>query len=226
MTDQYRTVVRALALLTTQVKRIADHTAQTSFTLAPPVVTDTDDAPTTPEKEHRECQAELDSNTVARVQQLAEQWQYVADRKHGPREELLRALHTFPLATGPRSIAEYPGVDEDALRTARRDSLLVLLSRAARGTLAPEDGDLLRQHVEDEIRESNTARAVAAGNLRHVQVMYAELTATQAAIERVRTLVAGIAHPTSAGITEYDRGRHEMAAAVVLAITEQPAEGS
>ncbi|WP_267887401.1 hypothetical protein [Streptomyces viridochromogenes] len=36
----------------------------------------------------------------------------------------------------------------------------------------------------------------------------------------MRALVAGIAHPTSAGIREYDLGRHEMATAVVLALTE------
>lgn len=47
-----------------------------------------------------------------------------------------------------------------------------------------------------------------------------ELEEARAAIERVRTLVAGIAHPTSAGIREYDLGRHEMATAVVIALTE------
>jgi hypothetical protein len=77
--------------------------------------------------------------------------------------------------------------DEEAQRTARRDSLRNRLDRLDRSTVHHYDeAQLLRQHVEAEIREADTARAVAAGNKRHVQVMYGELTAAQAAIERVR----------------------------------------
>ncbi|MFJ4712697.1 hypothetical protein [Streptomyces sp. NPDC088785] len=48
--------------------------------------------------------------------------------------------------------------DEGALRTARRDALAVLLSRAARGVLGPTEAQLLRQHVETEMRDADTAR--------------------------------------------------------------------
>jgi hypothetical protein len=177
--------------------------------------------------------------------------------------------------------------DEAALRGARRDSLLILLSRAGRGVLTPDEGVLLRQHVETEMRDADTARAerddwagrcgesdaeadiaqrradqaedllrvahetsnrseaeraAAVRNAEQADAVTAETkrlmerrTTTlrkraeqaeeqrdqlAAAIERVRALVAGIAHPTSAGIKEYDLGRHEMATAVVIALTE------
>lgn len=48
--------------------------------------------------------------------------------------------------------------DEEALRTARRDALAVLLSRAGRGVLVPDEAQLLRQHVETEMRDADTAR--------------------------------------------------------------------
>jgi hypothetical protein len=84
--------------------------------------------------------------------------------------------------------------DEDALRTARRDQLRVLLSRADRGVLTTAEAAILRQHVEAEMRDVDTARAVAAGNKRHVQVMYGELTAAQAAIERVQQACHDLPH--------------------------------
>ena len=90
-----------------------------------------------------------------------------------------------------------PDGDEGALRTARRDSLLVLLSRAGRMRLSMDEAALLRQHVETEMRDADTARAVAAGNKRHVQLLYAdlqqaqaELEQAQAAINRVRKLAS------------------------------------
>lgn len=265
-TADVRAVLRALLLLTTQVKRIADHTAQGSFTLAPPVVVSTDDAPTTDDDDWQPAYDAVfayirsqpkDFLPATVVTRNAMIWRAVAvaldalpeppaaDEDDDPpvacwhtepttpcdwnvcrQPERLAAgdAGTDPAATPPlgpvlRQRAEqaaaadanaclayikgacdgttrdcaHPAADEDALRTARRDSLLVLLSRAYRGTLIPEESELLRHHVEAEIRESNTARAVAAGNLRHVQVMYAELTAAQAAIERVRAEVRAMA---------------------------------
>ncbi|MFJ9374407.1 hypothetical protein [Streptomyces sp. NPDC101455] len=72
--------------------------------------------------------------------------------------------------------------EQQTLRLLRRESLLVILSRLQRGrpVTAPE-ADTLRLHVETEIREADTARTVAAGNKRHVQVMYEELEAEQKA---------------------------------------------
>ena len=87
-----------------------------------------------------------------------------------------------------------PAADEDqALRWARREPLLVLLTRVQRGRALTEDeARTLRHHVETEMHEADTARAVAAGNKRHVQVMYAELEQAQAAIKRVRAACAAI----------------------------------
>ncbi|GGW15821.1 hypothetical protein GCM10018980_51390 [Streptomyces capoamus] len=90
--------------------------------------------------------------------------------------------------------------DADAQRTARRISLRNLLGRAAAG-LTPDEDALLRQHTEAEIREADTARAVARSNLRHVQTIVpeidrlaAELEQAQAAIERVRAAAKWARH--------------------------------
>ncbi|GGQ48651.1 hypothetical protein [Streptomyces asoensis] len=71
------------------------------------------------------------------------------------------------------------------------------------------------KRADDAINREDTADSAA-------EEQRGRAAAAEAAIERVRALVAGIAHPTSAGITQYDLGRKEMATAVVLAITEQP----
>lgn len=144
---------------------------------------------------------------------------------------------------------EAPTADEDAQRTVRRERLLNLLARLQRGGMTAEEKVALRQHVDAEMREADTARAEVqrlglmvdeyGQGARHLSEELrkarraADLLAdshrraeeAQAAIERVRTLVAGIAHPTSAGIRDYDLGRQEMATAVVMALTEpeQPA---
>lgn len=77
-----------------------------------------------------------------------------------------------------------PADDEDAQRTARRDSTRNLLDRLQRMGLTDPERALLRQHVEAEMREADTARSVAAGNKRHVQVMYAELEQANEAARR------------------------------------------
>ncbi|WP_206739492.1 hypothetical protein [Streptomyces sp. L2] len=103
--------------------------------------------------------------------------------------------------------------DDAELRRIRRDSL-TRAEQAEAGRLAADN--MLRAvcevfggpHQDPIVKARETlARAERA----------------EAAIERVRSLVAGIAHPTSAGISDYDLGRHEMATAVVVALTDQPA---
>jgi hypothetical protein len=121
---------------------------------------------------------------VKAVRELTTQVGRIADALATPVDD-----HAVEEATTPD--------DADALRTARRDSVLVLLSCASRGVLTPDEGALLRQHVEAEMRDADTARTVAAGNKRHVQVMYAELEQAQAAIERVREALASL-HRTMA----------------------------
>ncbi|MFJ9754949.1 hypothetical protein [Streptomyces sp. NPDC101149] len=173
-------------------------------------------------------------------------------------------------AVAVRGMTKAPADDDQALRWARREPLLVLLARLQRGRILSEDeARTLRQHVEAEMDEADTARkraeqaeqrlgrirdmadawerclpatirtATAAEAVRLAAVgddhpvmfgmqpdteLRVELEQARAAIERVRAIVAGIAHPTSAGIRDYDVGRYEMAAAVVaaLVVTEQP----
>jgi hypothetical protein len=109
---------------------------------------------------------------------------YCVDRQLIPRPQLVEHIARLH----PHVETEGPGADEETSSGERRKSLAVLLSRAQRGVtpLTAEESDLLRRHVETEIREAKTARAVARSNLRHVQVLVPELTAAQAAIERVR----------------------------------------
>ncbi|MBL1107373.1 hypothetical protein JK361_22665 [Streptomyces sp. 5-8] len=90
--------------------------------------------------------------------------------------------------------------EEQTLRWARRESLLVLVTRVQHGrTLTEDEARTLRQHVETEMREAETARAVAAGNRRHVQLLYAELTEAQAAVARVRALHTRTTVQTTSG---------------------------
>jgi len=60
-----------------------------------------------------------------------------------------------------RAYLSAPAVAEDAQRTTRRDSLRVLLGRAAAG-LTPDEDAMMRQHVEAEQREVDIALAVIA----------------------------------------------------------------
>lgn len=65
--------------------------------------------------------------------------------------------------------------------TGRRRSLRVLLNRLNNGVaLTPDEVQLLTRHVATEITEHNTARAVAAGNKRHVQTLVPALQRAEA----------------------------------------------
>ncbi|MER6109304.1 hypothetical protein [Streptomyces hirsutus] len=77
-------------------------------------------------------------------------------------------------------------VDEDGRRRARRASLHWLLNRLSSGMVTLREEQELRRHVVAEVREHDTARAVAAGNLRHVRTIVPELEQAQAALERAR----------------------------------------
>lgn len=75
--------------------------------------------------------------------------------------------------------ARNSGVSEEEQRAARRVSLRKLLTSVNKGALTTEECALLWQHVDTEMREHDTMRAVAAGNKRHVQTMYADLVQAQ-----------------------------------------------
>jgi hypothetical protein len=162
-----KAVVRALADLTTQVRRLAD-ARQSDFALTPDAA---DDAPTTAACKERGPWG--DAHACIRPAQH--------DGDH--------EAHDGCGWRGDET-NEAPATDEDSLRAARRDSLLVLLSRAERGVLKPHEAELLRNHVEAEIHEGNTSRSVARSNLRHVKTIVPELEQAQGAIERVRHIAA------------------------------------
>lgn len=98
------------------------------------------------------------------------------------------------------SIPDRSGAEEDGRREARRDALRLLIARLERGALIADEKALLRQHVEAEMREVDTARAVAAGNKRHVQLLYADLQHAQAAIKRVRAARDRIANAKASDV--------------------------
>ncbi|MDT0472983.1 hypothetical protein RM863_12700 [Streptomyces sp. DSM 41014] len=109
--------------------------------------------------------------------------------------------------------------DEETLRYLRREGLLVLLARLQRGrTLTAAEALALRQHVEAEIREANTAREVARGNRRHVQILAPELAAAQAAIERVRALRDPIAAALEQADYRLDMRRGDLADSIMPVI--------
>lgn len=141
-----------------------------------------------------------------------------------------------------------PAVDEDTLRSARRDSLLVLLSRVRRGRVAitPDEGALLQQHVETEISEASAARderkrlglmvdEYSAG-ARHLSdllrtekgradaaieretVLEGEIEAQHAAIERVRALRAPIAEALEQADYRRDMRRGDLADSIMPVI--------
>jgi hypothetical protein len=107
-----------------------------------------------------------------------------------------------------------PPADIDVIRAARLDSLGVLLTRIANGVrLTADEARLLMDHVDVEVRESTTAREVARGNLRHVQLIVPELERAEAAIERVRAVLA-----------PYDWPHAQVQAARVRAALDDPKE--
>ncbi|MGW5408993.1 hypothetical protein [Streptomyces spiralis] len=111
--------------------------------------------------------------------------------------------------------------DEDAQRNDRRRSLRVLITRVNNGTtLAPDEAQLLARHVAAEICDANTARAVAAGNLRHVQTLMPELEKAEATIDRVRDLATATRDSTSAGRNDWQIGQHDLALTILAALDE------
>ncbi|MEU7381529.1 hypothetical protein AB0A91_16305 [Streptomyces sp. NPDC042207] len=123
----------------------------------------------------------------------------------------------------PADMRPAPAADEDALRTTRRDSLLVLLSRAGRGVLKPDEGALLRQHVEAEIRDADTARAVAAGNKRHVRMLVPEIDRLTAELEDAEQRADGFRTELEQAQAAIERVRAAIADRPVLLVDGQPA---
>jgi hypothetical protein len=141
---------------------------------------------------------------------------------------------------------EAPAAHTQALRWARRESLLVLVTRVQHGRpLTDDEARTLREHVETEMREAETARAVAADRgvenraLREKLERYGqaakeqrqraeeledELRRWHAAVERVHAECAALTAETEHTHYEADTGIREAVRRIRAALdgTEQP----
>ncbi|MFD8151726.1 hypothetical protein ACFV28_13375 [Streptomyces sp. NPDC059720] len=72
--------------------------------------------------------------------------------------------------------------ETEQLRTARRDTLSILLSRAQRGVLSRDEAALLRTHVEAELAEGDTARQSERGQQRAMERHRQRVEAAELAI--------------------------------------------
>ncbi|MFD3790798.1 hypothetical protein [Streptomyces cyaneofuscatus] len=105
-----------------------------------------------------------------------------------------------------------------AERTARRDSLLVLLSRIQRGIpLTPTEGALLRAHVEVELTDADQARAaLGRQEAQHRQ----QLAAAHAAIREAEQDAADLGEQLRAyrAVEEQRQAEHRQALSRLLTI--------
>ena len=218
-----RAVVRAIDALTTQVQRLADARQTPTVRVGDGVSTTADDVPTP------DFTSPLSAIEVR-----------------------VPCPHCPPPAMIPRSlIAEHiarehpeqaPAADEDAQRTVRRERLLNLLARLQRGGMTAEEKVALRQHVEAEMREADTARAEAQRQermglsaIRAAKKLLERRTTTlrgraeraEAAIERVLKALDDrppILNAEGQGVSDYETGwrDHDRVVRAALDGTEQP----
>ncbi|MEU8537544.1 hypothetical protein [Streptomyces parvulus] len=236
-----RAVREAIDRLTTQVKRLADGPSPGTDGVSKPVVV----AHGNPDMSPAAREA-LEALAAVAVQQMTDAPTTVDDgplcEHEGPHPdftcgEVDAALPYFRVRWEEERAQQAPAADEDAQRAARRDSLRNLLARLERTQLHATEIYLLRQHAEAEMREVDTARAVAAGNKRHVQLLYAELQEAQKQTRQAEELLS-VAHETSnrsetertravVRAEEIERERNQQAAvlAEVLATFVHPVPG-
>ncbi|MCX4994283.1 hypothetical protein [Streptomyces longwoodensis] len=216
-----RAVVRALDNLTTQVRRLAD-ARQTPVAQA---ADDTDDAPSTPLTVKR-----LDHwlpITGQRAEEMREHMALMDQWINGPSADVPRCTCSLARNVMTRPHADdcpaLPAATEEQQRSTRRASIRNLISRAAAG-LTPDEDALLRQHVEAEIRDADTARGTIERMKRTNRMVNGgaresreRAERAEAAIERVRALVTRgqAVAPEAAGPTW-------EAVRAALAGTEQP----
>lgn len=220
-----RAVVRAADALTTQVRRIANalQTPVVEYEVAEA------DAPTTPATT---CSAQ--HHHFDPIRECIRAAQHHGDHidEHG--FHWSDTVAVYPIASA--MVREAPAADEDqALRWARRESLLVLLTRLQRGRpVTAIEAATLRQHVETEMREADTARAeaqrqerIGLSAVRAAKELLARRTTTlrqraeraEAAIERVRHL-AGLIEAGAPWTANHQTTATRLRAA--LDGTEQP----
>ena len=203
-----RAVVRALDALTTQVRRLADAHQ-----------TPTDDTPTTADDGPRCLCGDPIEQTGDPAYWIHSPGSDTPCLDARPALPARKVAHHIPAEAYAAWTEQAPDADEDAQRTARRDSLRNLLARLDRRQLHGDETDLLRQHVEAEIRDADTVRAVARGNLRHFRTIAAELEQEQAAsrglagkIREQREFLAGVRGELAEAQAAIARVRAECAA--------------
>ncbi|MEU7597314.1 hypothetical protein AB0B79_30420 [Streptomyces sp. NPDC039022] len=130
-TDPVHEIARAVDQLMTQVKHIADHLTPPVINVSPAAAVVSGRPADAPTRRDR---CDVLAQTGARCTKQAGHWSPLRDDPH---------LFKEP--------------DDTALR----DTLLVLLSRAARGVLTSDEGPLLRQHVECLLRDRDHLAAEA-----------------------------------------------------------------
>lgn len=151
-----RAVVRALADLTTQVKRIADY-RQSDFALTPDAA---DDAPTTTADDAPRCVCgdpiEQTGDPAYWIHSPGSDTPCLDARPNLPVRKIAQEV---PAEAYTAWTEQAPAADEDALRATRRESARIILDRATRGiALRSDESALLRQHFDAETREHDTAR--------------------------------------------------------------------
>ena len=195
LSPDVRAVVAAVDRLTTQVARLADGASAAVVDVSPGVAVVHGrpvDTPTTPPDDGPRCVCgdplqwyTAPGGGAGWVHDPAPDSPVFDVHKPRPADGPTRlppAVYDEALRAARR---QAPAADEDAQRTTRRQSLRIILDRASRGViLRTDEAALLRQHVDAEQRDADTARQVAAGNLRHVRMLYADLQAAQAERDR------------------------------------------
>ena len=211
-----KAVVRALEALTTQVRRIAD--ARTT-----PVVEDAEAQQTTADDVPRCVCGDP-------IEQTGDPAYWI----HSPGSDT-RCLDARPpswVTRGTRDLSipkQGPATgEEQTLQWARRESLLVLLTRLQRGrTLTEEEAATLRHHVETEIREAAIADAVTAETKRLLERRTETLRERAKRAEHERDVVAADLETADRirAEAQRDRDQHAAVLAEVLATFVHKVDG-
>ncbi|WP_435252209.1 hypothetical protein [Streptomyces tendae] len=181
-----RAVVEAVDRLTTQVRRLAD-TQSTPVTVA-------DDAPTTTAR-----RPVVGIDPSAEPGMVVAQWLPMSEQQAEEANEASSRIQQWAAGADEETcLAHVKGACDGTTQdcgfttdTGRANVLRVLVDRAARGVLNDHEATLLRQRAEQVITARATWKAKAEEIERDRDQHCAELEQAQAAIKRVRGLLAG-----------------------------------
>lgn len=180
-----KAVVRAAEALTTQVRRIADALTTPVAIVRDGVMTPLDDAPTTPATTCSARYTGPDNPPTACIRAAHHEHPFHTNEGGWNWRDDVAVYPIDPSALPPNRLRQHlppypeqqaPAADGDAQRAARRVSLRSLIEGVRLGvSFSGAEEDAFAAHLETEIREADTARAVAAGNKRHVQTIMPEI---------------------------------------------------